>query len=257
MKKSYFDIVKLTGIVAVAALMQFAPSSSHGADAAQSMTVKAEGIAVKNDERPDFKRRALEDAYSVAVAEAVTIILREEDPKKEAELREVVDERVLTKSSVYVLTYKLLSEGWMTHMDIEPPSGTASPVPGAVASVGVDAYHVRIEAGIDDVRLRKDLARLAAASGQGVINTRLAIVCTDFADYNTMSAFVSALKKVPNVKDVTYDKMVRGRIRFNAIITGDSAAVMDRIVKTLSQDYVATPAGKFALQVRPAVKRGL
>lgn len=253
--------LKFAGIAVLAAffVLTARPACAAAAkESAEAYIVKTEGIAVKSDDKTDFKKRAITDAYRNAVADAAVNLLKEDDAKRGADFQGTLEARILPNSSNYVLTYKVLSEGWMTHMDIAPPVTAVTAAPqGAASSIGVEAYHVRIEAGIDAVRLRGDLARLNAATGLNTAQQQISITFTDFSDYNALLAFMDALKKVPQIKEVTYDSLLRGRVRLLASITGDPQAVINRITKELADEYAAAPTGKLSMQIKPAAKRGI
>ncbi len=86
-----------------------------GSALAEVTVVKAEGSAVKGEDEALTKRAALEDALKGAVARAVNSVLKDE---KAEEISDLLEVEIYSTPMRYVLNYRILSEGWITHFDL-------------------------------------------------------------------------------------------------------------------------------------------
>lgn len=241
-------------------LILFATLTSVCVFAAEPVVVDAEGTAIKSDAY-DVRKQAIDDSLRKAVRVAVDAVVRQEGMKKAAAPAALAD--ISANPAEYVLTYKILSEGWMTHFDISPQSveealGPANPneaVPAGAAldaqSTGVEVYHIRVNASIDAKRLYAALVNLTGSSAAKPAETYI-VTLADMADYNVYSAATSAIEQLPDIKDVNYGTFYRGRITFTAASSLSGQTLVERLAKELGAGFVVEMAADHNISIKPA-----
>lgn len=92
---------------------------SNAAWAGEVSVIKIEGAAAKAEFKADTKRVALENALKGSVEGAVKEVMKSEDILENAEL---IEKRIYPNPMNYILNYRILSEGWITHFDMPEDS---------------------------------------------------------------------------------------------------------------------------------------
>lgn len=233
--------------------------------------VKAEGSAAKSEERADAKdakKAALETALTRAVSSALDTL---------GDLAAASDPEALRAELVktprrFILNYRIVSEGWITE---DPGPGLAVPPgtwpgdfdpsePGSLwgeedtspswGEEGWDEprqfYHIRIEASIDSLQLRSEISRILSRGGDGA--SAVTVVLLDAVDYPYYSSFNETLKRIPMIKDVSYDSFYRGRIVYRVKAAGSALALKQRLAQEIGHSYDVQFGGPRTLTVRVA-----
>ncbi len=221
---------KITLAVIVAALI---PAFYGNASAIDSLQVKAEGMATRFEDKADVKKRAIDRALMEAVTSAISTL------EADGALRETPDElrkKAASNAQVYVLDYKILAEGWLTHLDMTPPPGddNAAGQTAALSSPalpGVEVFHIRLEASIDAAQLKKAL--LAGDKGASAHIEALTFVLLDFSDYAGHKEVIAALEKTAQIKDLTYVSLYRGKTVLAANSTVDAHALVRQLARDM------------------------
>ncbi len=211
---------------------------------AQDVTiVKAEGVAGKAEDAAEVKRKAIDRALKVAVAEA----LKELAKKEGITGLGPIDKETLSAPRSYVLNYRVISEGWITHMEPTPVPDSAPEDDRAAPQMGVELYHIWIEASVDNEALRAAIGR--AAQGEGTYQVTLNIL--DVTDYGAFKGLVSSLERIALIKELSYNSFYRGKVTLTAKSYAPNAALAERIAKDLPEGFVVFPSGQ-AIIIRPA-----
>jgi len=123
-----------------------APSFAWGGEVS---VLKIEGSAAKAEFEADTKKEALESALRGSVETAVRKVMKAEDILENTEL---IEDRIYPNPMNYILNYRILSEGWITHFDM--PEDTVGPegiegealesADGAEFEVGADGELVEV-----------------------------------------------------------------------------------------------------------------
>lgn len=218
--------------------------------------VIAEGMAIKTEEKADYKKKALQDAHKMAVAATMEKIASEIATSSRPGKERGPETRILADAASYVLTYKVLSEGWMTHSDIEAPAPAADDkLPALQAGTGVEVYHVRIEAGVDEARLKSDMERFAGEGAPAMPSETITVTLVDVPDYKTYSELLAALERTGLIKDPAVSSLYRGRIGLIATAKGGDKAIIERLARELSEGYTVLPASNRGIIIK-ATRRG-
>ncbi len=225
-----------------------ATAATHG--------VTVEGMAIKTEEKADYKKKALQDAHKKAVATAMGDILSETETTARPGAASA-ESKILNDAGSYILTFKVLSEGWMTHSDIEAPIAAAGDkIANPQAGGGVEAYHVRIEAGVDLARLKSDMERLRNAGAPAANPETTTITLVDVPDYKTYSEIMAAIERVGSIKDPAVASLYKGRITLIATAKGGDMALIERLAKELSDGFSVIPATGGGIIVRVTARGG-
>ncbi|MBI5886977.1 MAG: hypothetical protein HZB85_10420 [Deltaproteobacteria bacterium] len=227
---------------------------------AAPISVDAEGTAIKSSAY-DVRKKATEASLKQAVTLAVGTVTSREGMK-------AADPAALayinSNAAAYVTTYKILSEGWMTHFDVtqqavEEALGAdkggqqAIPPPLSIEeqSLGVEVYHIRINATLDAAGLYAALVNFSGASParQAGIYT-LALV--DMADYNVYNTAMAALLASPEIKDINYGSFYRGRITLTAASFLAGRTLAERLVRELGAGFVIGMDGERGILIKQA-----
>lgn len=245
----FLPVIMLFFFLAAAPRPALCAAAEHGG-------VIAEGMAIKTEEKADYKKKALQDAHKMAVAEAMEKMLSDSAPVARQGMA-AVEPRILNNAGSYILTYKVLSEGWLTHSDIEMPAPAAGDKLSAPqAGTGVEAYHVRIEAGVDMARLKSDMVRYSDEGAPAMPLETITVTLVDVPDYKTYSEIMAAIERVGLIKDPVVSSLYRGRVRLTAAAKGGDRAVIERLAKELSEGYAVIPASGGGIIVRVTRKGG-
>lgn len=220
------------------ALALAVPSLARSAD---MEAISSEGTATKSDDIADVKRRAIDHALKNAVTEALNSILS----KESLSAPDAVMQSLLANPRSYVTTYKIRSEGWVTHMDLVP----AGALPDGVSSAaGAVLYHIWIDASVDNDTLRDAVTKfLAINEGSGPV----AINIMDVRGYAEFRALVTALQKIAVIKDLSYNSFSNGRITMLAVASGGASNLANRIARELPENYTVVE-GAGQIIIRPS-----
>lgn len=239
---------RLTAFIALTALLLFAAVA--GAEGVA--VVRSEGVALRADNMAEVKRKAIDQALKNAVASSL-------DRMVEAQGLEGFDPEaggIMKDPFSYILNYRILSEGWITHMESIPPLAEELPEsyeyfgqrPG-----GLELYHIWIEASVDEARLDNALSSLAINRDAPTSSISLAIVGVE--DYATFRALVSALERVPSIKEISYSSFYRGRTALALKATGSAQTLSERIAREVPGEFAVIPGGPRTIIIRAASTR--
>lgn len=245
MRRAYLILAILTAFLL--------PIAGH-ANAREPVTVDAEGMAIKSDTY-DVRKKAIEDALKNSVAASVDVAAKEGG-------HALVDEAAMfvisSKASSYILTYKILSEGWLTHFDIEPKAVEAVPsaaqpidVDAQQQSMGVDVYHIRIKAVVDAQKLAAALASQSVSSTAKPASS-VRILFAEMPDYAAYSAALAVVGAVPEIHDLDNGEFYPGRITFTAAVSGNAAQFAARLAKELGEGFTVTLTDARNITIKPA-----
>ncbi|MBI4948959.1 MAG: hypothetical protein HY955_02300, partial [Deltaproteobacteria bacterium] len=85
--------------------------------AGAAMAIKAEGASTRANDAAEEKRRAIDKALKNAVTEALYTVVKAEGLELD---RPLAEKEILSAPRSYILNYKVVSEGWVTHMGPTP-----------------------------------------------------------------------------------------------------------------------------------------
>lgn len=214
--------------------------------AQDATVVKAEGVAGKSEDAAEVKRKAIDRALKGAVAEAIKELAKKEgiaDPGP-------IDKDALSAPRSYVLNYRVISEGWITHMEPVPVPDSAPEDDRTAPQMGVELYHIWIEASVDNEALRAAIGR--AAQNESTYPVTLNIL--GVIDYGAFKGLVSSLERIALIKDLSYNSFYRGRVTLTAKSYAPNAALAERISRELPEGFVAFPSGQ-AIIIKSAPRR--
>ncbi|VAW37064.1 hypothetical protein MNBD_DELTA02-535 [hydrothermal vent metagenome] len=106
------------------------------AGAGEVSVVKMEGSAKKAEFEASAKKEALEMALRGSVEAAVKEVMKGKDILENAEL---IEERIYLNPMNYILNYRILSQGWITHFDLSDDSAEPEGIEGDAVEAGTDA----------------------------------------------------------------------------------------------------------------------
>lgn len=214
--------------------------------------VKAEGTAIRLGDEALIKRAAIDKALKGAVAAALEPILKKEAVQSGTD---ILEQAIFANPRAFILNYKILSEGWITHM--EPVSGVLeSPSPQLQqdsATAGLELFHIWIEASIDARQLRGAVGKLSGGN-QTIIPVKITIL--NVTDYNAYRALISALKSITPVRDIAYSSFYRGKILLTAKVSTDTQTLIERIGREAGDGYIVIPGGAQSIIIKPAERPG-
>lgn len=239
---------KLTAFLTLTALLFFAAI----AGAAGVAVVKSEGVALRADNIAEVKRKAIDQALKNAVSLSLDRMVEAEGLKG----FDAASSGMLSDPFSYIMNYRILSEGWITHMESIPQIADA--LPESYASFGqrpggLELYHIWIEASVDEARLANALSSLTINQDAPTSSISLAIVGVD--DYATFRTLLSSLERVPAIKDISYSSFYRGRTVLALKATGSGQTLSERIAREVPGDYAVIPGGPRMIIIRSASTR--
>lgn len=233
----------IAAIAGVALMLAF-----HGtATASDALQVKAEGLATRFEDKSDVKKRAIDRALTEAVANAITAL------ETDGALSQTPDElkkQAASNAQVYVLDYKILAEGWLTHLDMAPPLPIDEMAAGEAAlAPGVQVFHIRLEASIDAAKLKKAL--LAVGKNASAQAERIMFVLLDMSVYADHKEVMSALEKTAQIKDLTYVSFYRGKTVLTGNSTIDEHALAVQLARDLQERYAVVSGASGVIVIKP------
>jgi hypothetical protein len=255
---------------------------------AATVPVVGEGIARKGDDEYLAKKLALDNAFKHAVATALSDIMSDDMMERHSDF---LDSKVYSRTLRYVRNYKILSRGWITHFDLleevdeegelselgdnKDTSSTgrvlevgsldldnedeekvmgAGRAPGTV--VGVDAYHLKIEANVNIELLKKDVSRVASIVADKL--RKVTLIVEDVDDFMTFERLKKKLLDTSEVKELTYESFKRGEFVMTLLVSAPIERLFDADGGELGGDYKLVSKegglGREKIRIRKAQK---
>ena len=241
--------------------------------------VRGEGVSIQLNDEQEVRATAIDDALKKAIVAAYESLVGDAGPSEETAL---LSESVFAAPLNYVLDYRVLSEGWIRHLVIEPGLPTPPPVPKAPISVpdndnipgiadgefGVEAeeeysavqeqglklYHVWIEASVDFKGLKNDLSLTPSFEGE---NTSLVtVLLLTVTDYDKFTKVREAIEELENVKEVTLDSFLKGKIVLTVEVWGNPHELLERLRTNKGlKDFDIIPSGMDRITIKGILKR--
>ncbi len=236
---------KRTAFLALTALLFFAAIAVAGGVA----VVRSEGVALRADNVAEVKKKAIDQALKNAVSASLERMVEAEGLKG----FNAASSGILNDPFSYILNYKILSEGWITHMESIPPIAGKLPESYGQRPGGLELYHIWIEASVDEARLNTALSSLTINQNAPTSSISLAIV--GVADYATFRNLVSSLGRVPAIKEISYSSFYKGRTVLALKATGDGQTLSERIAREVPGDFAVIPGGPRMIIIRAASTR--
>lgn len=234
--------------IAVAAFFVLACFTARPAGAAPDnvMVVETEGTAMKSAEPNESKELALKRALEEAVSETFSTVKTEEGIQADTS---TLEKGIASNPDTYVRNYKVVAEGWITHMD--DPRG-AGPVDystgaGGPGPAGLDVYHVWVKVEVDAGLLRDALARVVSLETRST--TDLTLVLIDVEDYPAYNKLVSSLEGLPMVKSHTKRSFYSGKVVLGLVVLGSPFEFKEKFSREIGPGYVVVITGPRTIAV--------
>lgn len=215
------------------------------ADAREIEAVKAEGTAVRSDDAADVKRKAIDQALKNAVGEALESLLAKESADSNLS---AVEPAITASPRSFILNYRILSEGWINHMDQVPAISENLPE-GATQATGTEVYHIWIEASIDNAALLAEVTKLTAVAG---FDNEITLNILGVRDFKTYREIKSSLERIATIKDLSYESFLNGRIVLTARTSGSARALTERIAKEVSEYFAVIEGSETMIVIKPS-----
>ncbi len=214
--------------------------------------VRSEGVALRTENAAEVKKKAIDQALKNAVSSSLTRLIKDDG----LEDFSIAESGVLSDPSSYILNYRILSEGWITHMESIPP--LADKLPDTYNQFGqnpggLELYHIWIEASVDSARLHNALSRLTVRQDRPTAAVTLNII--GVTDYAAFRAILSSIERIPAVKDISYSSFYRGRIVLALRSTGDGQTLAERMAKEIPGGFAVIPGGPKMIIIKAASNR--
>jgi hypothetical protein len=239
---------------------------AHGGfSLAEVSVIKAEGSSRRLEDESATKMLAFDDALKNAVASGLDSFMSKGSL---GEYSYEIDELLDQKTSTYVLNYRILKEGWITHHDeslraedegvlLEEPLAEESPpvdspwevlLPAGRPLTGVEFYHIWIEAKVDVGQLREDTLRITAPGEKPT--THVTILILDVFDYPTYESIKNRLARIDIIRDISYNSFFTGRVLLTAEVRGTAHTLWERLESVVGDEFVLIPSGKDKLIIK-------
>lgn len=242
---------------------------------AEVKLVRAEGLFMRGEEDALAKRGALEDALKKTVAQLMDGFYASVEVVEDSDF-EALNRKVMGDPLRYVLNYKILASGWITHfempevdvdgdtsaLNVEDVSDIRQEVidtpviddataaegdemdevrPAVLARTGVEFYHLWVEASVDADSLRDEVFKLTSRGIED--SNEIEIFVLDVTDHSVLKALKDRLDKIDIVKTVSYGSFSKGVSTFKAEIVGTGHSLFERLSGELTGDFVLIPGG--------------
>ncbi|MFQ5735810.1 MAG: hypothetical protein ACE5GY_02980 [Thermodesulfobacteriota bacterium] len=229
-----------------------APAGAEGPSNGVAV-VRSEGVALRADNIAEVKRKAIDQALNNAVTSTLADLVKKEGLETEFD---IAGSGVMADPFSYILNYRILSEGWITHMESVP--ALAEQIPESYNSFeqnpgGIELFHIWIEASVDSGRLQNVLAKATLTPGRPT--TRITLNIMGVTDYPTFKALVASLERIPTIKDISYSSFYRGRVVLSLKSAGDGQTLSERIAREVPGDFAVIPGGPRMIIIRAASNR--
>ncbi|MCK4738586.1 MAG: hypothetical protein KAT46_01435 [Deltaproteobacteria bacterium] len=242
-KGFYSLVLLLISFVLVFAL----PSGAYSEE--KPVIVEAEGFARKSS---SGEYRTTQLARDEAVKGSVLVALRLfMDEVLLIENMDFIESNILASSSKYVLNYRILYQGWITHYDLpeeteveETKETTASEgkkTSSSAAADGVPAYHTKVEARVDISTLKKDIKKFVFIEDYEVSDIEIIIFGVE--DYKDFEEIKSRLLLVPGIKELSYKSFFRRKTVMTAMVTLPFNEIFNALRKEFASNFSVIPTG--------------
>lgn len=258
--------MKYFKLILIASVFMAAVISTASTALAEVKLVRAEGLFIRGEEDALAKRGALEDALKKTVSQLMEGFYASAEVVEDSSFEEL-DRKVMADPLKYVLNYKILASGWITHfempeafddasiMDEEAADANREAVdtpadesaiddearPVVLARTGVEFYHLWVEASVDADALRDEVFKL---SSRGIEDsTEIEIFVLDVTDHSVLKALKDKLDKIDIVKTISYGSFSKGVATFTAEVAGTGHSLFERLGSELTGDFVLIPGG--------------
>ncbi len=213
--------------------------------AGAAMAMKAEGASTRANDATEEKRRAIDKALKNAVSEALYAVMKSEGLDLD---RSLADKEILSNPRSYILNYKVVSEGWVTHMG--PTPSIVDNLPEERDAGGIELYHIWIEASVDDEAMRASLGKLMA----GPALSDVSITILDVTEYQAFSGLLVTLRRIALLSDLAYGSFQRGRVTLKARSATSLQALSERISKEIPAGYLVLSGGSSTIVIKAETK---
>jgi len=214
--------------------------------AEERAAVQAEGSVQKSEEKTDVKKEALDQALRKAVSTALEALLKKEAIAVNPVQNESIESEIYANPRNFILNYRIVSDGWLTHM--ADPNTAPAPDPTMPNQAGVEYYHIWIEANIDSAQLRNLVGRITQGEGASFVK----IIILGVTDYRAFKGLLASIEGIAAINDISYDSFYRGKIVLTAKINGSSQNLTERIAKEVAGKYAVAPGGQESIVIRAA-----
>ncbi len=205
--------------------------------------VQAEGSVPKSEEKADVKKDALDQALRKAASTALDSLVKKEAVAVDPAQNESIESEIYTNPRNFILNYRIVSEGWITHMDAPAPAATDPTMPN---QAGIEYYHIWIEANIDSAQLRGLVSRIT----QGDTTTFVKLIILGVTDYNSFKNLLTSIDGIAAINDISYDSFYKGKIVLTAKINGNGQGLTERIAREVAGRFVVAPGGPQTILIK-------
>lgn len=221
---------------------------------AKISTIRAEGASKKDVAENVMKKAALKDALKNAVFLSIETVLKKDDYIKN---KENIEKTILSKAVNYVVNYRILKKGLITHSELEKESiaqgDEEEEESDTIKKDEKEFYHIWIEVKIDMDILKDDIRVITGITDLGEV-TDVKLVVLDILKNSEFQAFLSIVKKIDIVKSVNYKSFNRGKILLTVEVEGNAHTLLDALDDALNDalpgKYSIVPAGPTKLIVK-------
>ncbi|HHL40047.1 MAG TPA: hypothetical protein ENJ37_06045 [Deltaproteobacteria bacterium] len=222
-------------LAAAAAALVLAALPSPSAKAQSVMEIRAEGSHERLADESKTRMYALDDALKKAVKAGLDTFMK---PETIATYAKILESTVYADVSDYIINYRILSRGWITHLDGASP--VVDPVRDGPGTEGVERYHIWIEAKIDVGRLKKDVRAMTSIKKEK--STDMEIVLLDVRDYREYERIRELIWRLDMVTDLSYRSFYPGRITVGAVVKGNVYKFKEALAEAVGPGYFLVPS---------------
>ncbi len=233
--------------------------------AAAPTYLRAEGMALKQDDESGAPNRALMDALK-------NIIQNYVDEFNEGASFDVPPDVVksITSGDIgkYVLNYRIITKGWLTHIEAvpdEPAQDDATQDDANLTDdmgdgedyegtdyrppyVGNEYYHMTVEANVNVDLIKKEMRE--AAGVKEVEPVDVSLVLLDIGDSVTYDALRSFLSEIDMIKELSSKSFRPGRFVLKAKVEGNAHMLWEKLNASLGDKFVVLPSGPQRLIIK-------
>ncbi len=272
--------------LALFATLCFTPVKSEAAQATSIKKVRGEGTSFQLKDEQEMRAGAINKALKDAIASAYESLIKDTELSEETQRRK---DSVLSAPLDYILDYRVLSEGWIRHLVIEPGLPSAPPTalgsPGPLSRTGAEEaaddifagagkdyneeeteefntaqeqglklFHIWIETSVDFKQLKSDLS--LTPSFEGEETSLVTILLLTVTGYDRFTKVKEAIEELKNVKEVTLDSFLRGKIVLTTEVWGNPHELLEglRTNKAL-KDFDIIPSGADRITIKGVLER--
>ncbi len=272
MMKKILARLTLTAFVIIMISITFSPGEALAREEPSIRKVRGEGVSFQLDDEREVRTTAIDDALKKAVVGAYESLI---DPADVSIKTERLKKSVLSAPLNYILDYRVLSEGWIRHLVIEPglpvpPKGATGKRPGSADNTlygdegsaqgvspqeqGLRLYHVWVEASVDFKQLKSDLSLTPSFEGEST--SLVTILLITITDYKSFTSLKEAIEDLDNVKEVTLDSFLKGKIVLTAEVWGNPHELLERLKANKNlHDLDIIPSGMDRITIKGVIER--